>query len=303
MTLSPPSPLASAPNSSPLRPRRSLLYLPASNARALAKARTLGCDGVILDLEDSVAPDAKASARAQLVEALTAGGFGRREVVVRVNGLDTPWGEQDLEALAHAPPDAVLVPKVQDSGDIARYHARLEALPDRVQLWAMVETCRSLFHLESLAAASRTSRLACLVMGVNDLAKEMGAELEAGRTPFLTALSLSVAAARAYGLSILDGVFNGLEDAAGLEQECRQGRQFGFHGKTLIHPGQIEACNRVFSPTSDQIAWASTVVDAFAEARNAGLGAIRVAGQMVERLHLAQAERILVIHAAEREGG
>jgi citrate lyase subunit beta/citryl-CoA lyase len=296
MSLSPP-PLLSVP-----RPRRSLLYLPGSNARALEKARTLACDGVILDLEDSVAPDAKAAARDQVIAALTAGGFGRREVVVRVNGLDTPWGEADLESLAHAAPDAVLVPKVQDAGDVARYDARLAGFPERVQLWAMVETCRSLFHLESLAAAARTSRLACLVMGVNDLAKEMGAELEAGRTPFLAALSLSVAAARAHSLSILDGVFNGLEDPAGLEQECRQGRTFGFDGKTLIHPSQIEACNRVFSPSPDQIAWATAVADAFAQPENAALGAIRVNGKMAERLHLAQAERILAVHAAVGAG-
>jgi citrate lyase subunit beta/citryl-CoA lyase len=284
------------------RPRRSLLYLPGSNARALAKARTLGCDGVILDLEDSVAPDAKALARDQVVGSLTTGGFGRREVVVRVNGLDTPWGEDDLEALAQAAPDAVLVPKVQDASDIARYDARLSGYPDRVQLWAMVETCRSLFHLDGLAAASRTSRLSCLVMGVNDLAKEMGAELEPSRAPFLAPLSLSVAAARAHGLSILDGVFNGLEDEAGLEQECRQGRVFGFDGKTLIHPSQIETCNRVFSPSPDQIAWAGAVIDAFAHPDNAAAGAIRVNGKMVERLHLTQAERILAIQAAMGAG-
>jgi citrate lyase subunit beta/citryl-CoA lyase len=278
-----------------------VLYLPGSNARALEKARTLPCDGVILDLEDSVAPDAKALARDQVVGALTAGGFGRREVVVRVNGLDTPWGEDDLEALTQAAPDAVLVPKVQDAGDIARYDARLSGYPERVQLWAMIETCRCLFHLDGLAGASRTSRLACLVMGVNDLAKEMGAELEVGRTPFLPALSLSVAAARAHDLSILDGVFNGLEDEAELEQQCLQGRTFGFDGKTLIHPSQIEICNRIFRPSPDQIAWAHAVADAFAQPENTALGAIRVNGKMVERLHLAQAERILAVQAAMGE--
>jgi citrate lyase subunit beta/citryl-CoA lyase len=272
--------------------------LPGSNARALDKARTLACDGVILDLEDSVAPDAKAAARDQVIEALSAGGFGRRDVVVRVNGLDTPWGEDDLHALAQAAPDAVLVPKVHDAGDVARYDARLSAYPERVELWAMVETCRSLFHLEGLAAASRTSRLACLVMGVNDLAKEMGAELQPGRAPFLAALSLSVAAARAHGVGIVDGVFNGLEDETGLEQECRQGRAFGFDGKTLIHPSQIAVCNRVFSPSADQVAWAKAVVDAFAQPENAASGAIRVDGKMAERLHLAQAETILAIQAA-----
>jgi citrate lyase subunit beta/citryl-CoA lyase len=284
------------------RPCRSLLYLPGANARALEKARMLGCDGVIIDLEDSVAPDAKAMARDQVIAALTAGGFGRREVVVRVNGLDTPWGEADLEALARTAPDAVLAPKVQDAGDIARYDARLSAYPERVQLWAMIETCRSLFHLDGIAAAHRTSRLACLVMGVNDLAKEMGAEIEPGRAPFVSALSLSVAAARAHGLGVLDGVFNGLEDQVGLEQECRQGRTFGFDGKTLIHPNQVDTCNQVFSPSPDQIAWARAVVDAFAQPENASLGAIRVDGKMAERLHLAQAERILAVQSAMAEG-
>jgi citrate lyase subunit beta/citryl-CoA lyase len=284
--------------STPYRPRRSALYLPASNSRALDKARTLPSDIVILDLEDSVAPEAKAAARDQVMAALKAGGFGRREVVVRVNGLDTPWGEADLEALAEAAPDAVLVPKVGDDGDISRYDARLNGLPDRVQLWCMIETCKSLFSLDKIAAAARTSRLACFVMGVNDLAKEMGAELEAGRAPFLAALSLSVAAARIQGLSILDGVFNGLDDAQGLEAECRQGRVFGFDGKTLIHPNQIETCNRVFSPTAEQIAWAEAVAAAFAAPESAHLGALRVAGKMAERLHLAQAEKILAVQAA-----
>ncbi len=283
-------------------PRRSLLYLPGSNARALAKARTLACDGVILDLEDAVAPDAKAAARSQVVQALAAGGFGRREVVVRVNGLDTPWGEADIEALAPVAPDAVLVPKVGDSGDVARYDQRLAAMPDRVQLWAMVETCRSLFHLDTIAGAARSSRLSCLVMGANDLAKEMGAEPDAegvpARAPLWAALSLAVAAARAMELSILDGVYNVLDDVDGLERECRQGRAFGFEGKTLIHPGQIETCNRAFSPSAERIAWARAVVDAFAQPEAQALGAIRVEGRMTERLHLAQAERVLAMAAA-----
>ena len=264
----------------------------------MEKARRLPCDGVILDLEDSVAPEAKDAARALVVQALTAGGFGRREVVVRINGLDTPWGEADLDHLAAVAPDAVLVPKVEDAGDIARYQARLTHAPERVQLRAMVETCRALFHLDALAGAARTSRLACLVVGTNDLAQAMGLEDDPevlpARAPLWPALGMAVAAARGHGLGVLDGVYNALEDMAGLERECRQGRAFGFDGKTLIHPGQIEACNRIFTPAPERLAWARRVVDAFAEAgRGAAAGAIRLDGHMVERLHLAQAERLL----------
>lgn len=279
-------------------PRRSVLYVPGANARAINKVRTLPCDGVILDLEDSVAPEAKDAARAIVAEALTTGGFGRREVVVRVNGLDTPWGEADLALLADIAPDAVLVPKIGDSADVARYDGRLSHLPERVRLWAMVETCRSLFHLHTIAGAAQTSRLSCLVMGTNDLAKEMGAEAGTDRTPFWAALSLTIAAARAEGLSVLDGVYLALEDEAGLARECEQGRAFGFDGKTLIHPGQIDACNRAFSPPPERIAWARAVVEAYARPENQAAGAIRVDGRMAERLHLAQAQRVLAV--AER---
>ncbi len=279
--------------------RRSVLYVPGSNARAIDKARSLACDGVILDLEDAVAPEAKDAARAIVAEALAAGGFGRREVVVRVNGLDTAWGEADLALLAELSPDAVLVPKIGDSSDVARYDARLSRLPARVRLWAMVETCRSLFHLHAIAGAAGATRLSCLVMGTNDLAKEMGAEPGPDRAPFQAALSLAVAAARAERLSVLDGVYPALEDEAGLVRECEQGRMFGFDGKTLVHPAQIAACNRAFSPSPQRIAWARGVVEAFARPENAGRGAVRADGQMAERLHLAQAERVLAMAAAE----
>ena len=281
-----------------LRPRRSVLYLPGSNPRALEKARTLACDTVVLDLEDSVAADAKAPARDQVVAALTAGGFGRREVVVRVNALSTPWGEADLEALVRVAPDAVLVPKITDAGDLARYDQRLADAPAPTRLWAMVETCRSLFHLDAIAGLASGTRLSALVVGGNDLAKEMRAEPGADRAPLQPALALSVAAARAHGLDVLDAVFNALEDAAGFEAECRQGRAFGFDGKTLIHPNQIEAANRIFSPTPDQLVWAQAVADAFADPANAGRGALRVQGQMAEGLHLAQAERLLAVARA-----
>ncbi|MET0295708.1 MAG: aldolase/citrate lyase family protein, partial [Phenylobacterium sp.] len=202
------------------RPRRSALYMPAANARALDKARQLPCDAVILDLEDAVAPDAKELAREQAVAAVRAGGFGGREVVVRVNGLDTPWGAEDLAAAAAAGPDAVLAPKVSTPADIAAY---AKALGGRTQLWVMIETCRALFHLEPMAATAKDAGLTCWVMGTNDLAKEMRCRLDAERAPLSAALSLSVAAAHAYGLSILDGVFNDLDDEAALARQCAQG--------------------------------------------------------------------------------
>ncbi len=284
-----------------IRPRRSALYLPASNPRALDKARTLPCDVVILDLEDAVAPEAKEMARAQAVEAVRAGGFGRRELVVRVNGLETPWGPDDLRVVAEAAPDAVLVPKVNDGGDIATCQALIAGAPEHMRLWAMIETARSLFRLDAIAAASANSRLSMFVLGTNDLAKEMGATLTKARLPFVGALGLAVAAARAYGLGILDGVFNGLEDEAGLVEQCRQGVEFGFDGKTLIHPRQIDPCNAAFSPSEDQIGWAETILAAFKLPENAGKGAIRVDGRMVERLHLVAARRTLAIRDAIAE--
>lgn len=280
------------------RPRRSALYMPASNAKAIDKARTLPCDAVILDLEDAVAPEAKETARAQAVEAVKAGGFGRREVIIRVNGLDTPWGKDDLKAAAEAGPDAVLVPKVNNGQDVHDYHAALHAAPAATALWAMIETGRSLFRLDEIAAASESTRLSCWVMGTNDLAKEMRARQTPGREPFHAALGLAVAAARAYGLSILDGVYNGLEDDAGLEAVCEQGVDFGFDGKTLIHPRQVEICNRVFSPSESEVIWSRAVIAAFALEENVGKGAIRVEGRMAELLHLAQAERLVAVAEA-----
>ena len=280
------------------RPRRSALYMPASNQKAIDKARTLGCDAVILDLEDAVAPDAKATAREQAVAAVKAGGFGRRELIIRVNGLDTPWGEDDLRAAAAAGPDAVLVPKINDAGDVARYDGRLSHAPDKTRLWAMIETCRCLFHLDGIGAAARTSRLECWVMGTNDLAKEMGARLTGAREPFFAALGLSVAAAKGHGLAILDGVYNGIDDAEGFERQCDQGLAFGFDGKTLIHPTQVEPCNRVFTPSESEVAFARAVIAAFALPENAAKGAIRVDGRMAERLHLVQAEKLVAIAEA-----
>jgi len=273
-----------------LRPRRSALYMPASNARAIAKARSLDCDVVILDLEDAVAPDLKASAREQAVAAVRDGGFGRREVVMRINGLDTAWGADDLSALAQAAPDAILAPKVSSAAEVAAY---AERLPAAMPLWIMIETAISLFRLQEMAATARSGPLAGFVLGTNDLAAEMGVQTDARRAPFIGAMGLAVAAARAHGLIILDGVFNDLDDAEGFDLQTRQALEFGFDGKTLIHPSQIEACNAVFTPDAAAIEAARAVVEAFTAPENADKGAIRLNGRMVERLHLRQAERTL----------
>jgi len=276
------------------RPRRSALYMPASNARAIEKARGLDCDVIILDLEDAVAPEAKPAARAQAVEAVRTGGFGRRELVIRCNGLDTPWGAEDLAAAAEAGPDAVLVPKVSGPGDIAAYDAAIAHAPARTRLWAMIETCAAVLDLKAIASA-RHGRLDAWALGLNDLSKEMRARQTPDRAPMQAVLTLTVAAARAYGLTILDSVCNDLEDAAGFEWVCRQGADLGFDGKTLIHPGQIETCNRVFSPDPGETAWAREVIAAFADPANAGRGALRVEGRLAERLHLTQAEKLVAL--------
>ena len=269
--------------------------MPASNPRAVEKARSLACDGVILDLEDAVAPEAKPAARDQAVATVRAGGFGRREVVIRCNGLGTPWGAEDLKAAAEAGPDAILVPKVCGPDDIKAYEAAIAHAPAHTRLWAMIETCPAVFALNAIgaAAADPASRLTGWAMGLNDLAKDMRCRQTAERTPMLAVLTLAVAAARAHGLFILDGVCNELDDPAGLEAQCRQGVDFGFDGKTLIHPNQIDAANRLFSPPADEVAWARAVIAAFADPANQGRGALRVGGKLAEFLHLAQAEKLV----------
>jgi citrate lyase subunit beta/citryl-CoA lyase len=285
------------------RPRRSALYMPASNARAIEKARGLACDVVILDLEDAVAPEAKDAARQRAVEAVRAGGFGRREVVVRCNGLDTAWGAEDFAAVAAVAPDAILAPKVSSPDDIAACEAAIAAAPARTRLWAMIETCAAVLDLKAVAGAG-AGRLGGLVIGLNDLAKEMGGRQTPDRAPHLPILALSVIAARAHGLVVLDSVCNEIEETALLEAQCRQGAELGFDGKTLIHPSQIEAANRLFAPTESDLAWARAVIAAFALPDNADKGALRVEGRMAERLHLAQAKRLVAIGetiaAAER---
>lgn len=277
------------------RPRRSALYLPASNAKAIAKARTLPADIVILDLEDAVAPEMKVEARAAAVAAVLEGGFGRREVAIRANGIDSDWGAADLAAIAASGADAVLVPKVSSPADILRYQAALTSAPGSMKLWAMIETCACIPRLDAIAALAAHTRLSLFVMGVNDFAKEMRARLTPERTPFLPFLSLTVAAARANGIAILDGVCNEFRDLDVFRAEAEQGLLFGFDGKTLIHPDQIAPCNQVFSPSAEELGWARSVIAAFALPENAGKGVIRIDGTMVELLHLEQAQRLVAV--------
>jgi citrate lyase subunit beta/citryl-CoA lyase len=276
------------------RRRRSALYVPASHERAVDKARTLPCDVVILDLEDAVAPEMKAAARERAATTVASGGFGDRELVVRVNGLDTPWGADDLAALAAVRPAAILVPKIAAREDLRPYDAALERQAG-VGLWAMIETARSILRLDEIAVAAADGPLACLVVGSNDLAKETAFEVDVDRQPLQAALSLIVLAARAHGLAVLDGVYNAIDDPAGFGRQCRQGRAFGFDGKTLIHPAQIAPCNEAFAPDAAAIEAARRVIAAFEQPQNAGKGAIRVDGRMVERLHLVQARRTLAM--------
>ncbi len=278
-----------------IRPRRSALYMPASNSRAIEKARSLPCDVVIFDLEDAVAPEAKEEARANAVAAIRDGGFGTRELVIRVNALGTPWAEADLAAAATSGADAVLAPKVGDVEAVRAYQAALAAAPATTGFWAMVETARAIFRLDAIAEAMAGARPGAFILGTNDLAKEMGARLTVERTPFLGMMALAVAAAKGHGLAILDGVYNAFDDEAGLERQCGEAKDYGFDGKTLIHPRQIEPTNRLFSPSEQDIAWAEAALAAFAEPDNAGKGAIRVGGEMVERLHLDQARAILAM--------
>ncbi len=281
------------------RPRRSVLYMPGSNAKALAKARTLPADAIILDLEDSVAPDAKVAARAQVVEAVRAGGFGAREVVIRINGPHTAWGQEDLAAAIAAAPDAILLPKVDGPGAVmvAGRALRDAQAPERTRIWAMMETPMAILSAGSIAAtaADPTARLEVLVMGLNDLAKETRARLTPGRAAFATALSLCLSAARAHGCDVLDGVYNDIQNLEGFRAECEQGREFGLDGKTLIHPSQLDICNEVFAPSAAEIEAARAIIEAFSQPENAGKGVIQLNGKMVERLHADMAGRTLRI--------
>jgi citrate lyase subunit beta/citryl-CoA lyase len=282
-----------------VRPRRSVLYMPGSNARALEKARELPADGLILDLEDAVAPEAKGQAREAIVKALQRGGFGDREVLVRINGLDTRWWVEDLAVIAAAKPDAVLVPKVSDPHQLQDLAARIVDMgtDPHVRVWAMMETPLAMLNVGEIAAAALDSetRLAGFVMGTNDLAKDTRARLVPGRAPMLPWLMNCVAAARAYGLDILDGVYNDLGNAEGFAEECRQACDLGFDGKTLIHPRQIEPCNEAFSPTAEEVETARKMIAAFDLPENENKGVIQIDGRMVERLHAEMARRTVAI--------
>jgi len=277
------------------RPRRSVLYMPGSNTRALEKAHGLAADGLILDLEDAVAPDAKAMARANVAAALRAGGYGRRELAVRVNGLATPWGYDDIAAAAAMKADAVLLPKVESADTVRQAETLLAAAgaPASLALWCMMETPRGMLHAEEIAAAS--PRVACLVMGTSDLAKDLHARHTRDRLPMLTALGLCLLAARAYRLAILDGVHLDLDDDEGFAASCRQGRELGFDGKTLIHPKTIAAANAAFAPTDDEVAWARRIIAAHAEAEAAGKGVVLVDGKLIENLHVEDARRTVAL--------
>ena len=282
-----------------IRPRRSALYMPGSNARALEKARSLPADVLIFDLEDAVAPALKEEARAQVLAALREGGYGSREVVVRVNGASTPWGRDDLVALAGSGADAILLPKVGAPGDIMRASGELREAnaPESLKIWAMMETPIAILNADSLVrtATDPTSRLSALVMGVNDLVKDTRGRLTRGRATMVPYLAICVAAARAYGIDILDGVFGDLRDDAGLLAECEQGRDLGMDGKTLIHPGQLAIANEAFRPSAEEIAWSRRVLAAFAEPGAQDAGVIALEGRMIERLHAEIARRTISI--------
>lgn len=285
-----------------MRPRRSVLYLPGDNERALEKARTLPADAIIIDLEDSVAPANKERARNQAIAAIHEGGFGSREVILRVNPIETPWGMVDLHAAIAAVPDAILIPKVSNSGDIlgtAKVVKAAEADP-RIRLWAMIETPMGIINAKEIAACGPDpdNRLVCLVLGTNDLLKESRALASSNRFAVVPWLAMTLVAARAYGLDVIDGVYNDFKDDLGFRAECEHGRTLGMDGKTLIHPSQVVPCNEVFSPTDEEIAWARKIIRAFEEPENARKGVITVEGRMVERLHLVMAKRVAAIAEA-----
>lgn len=285
-----------------IRPRRSVLYMPGSNARALEKAKTLPADGVILDLEDSVAPDAKESARQQVADVVKAGGFGSREVFIRVNSLDTPWHADDLTAAAHAAPDGIVVPKISSPAQLEIIGQRLLDMgaDHKTRVWAMIESPLAVFNVLSIAACAKDSetRLAGFVMGTNDIAKDTRARQVPGRWPMIGWLMDCIAAARIYGIDVLDGVYNNVGDAAGFAKECEQGRDMGFDGKTLIHPNQIGPCNTAFTPSDDEIAWARKMIAAFDLPENKSKGVVSIDGRMVERLHADMGRRTVAIAEA-----
>ncbi len=283
--------------SNDLRPRRSVLYMPAANARALEKAKSIPTDALIFDLEDAVAPDAKALAREQAVAAAASGDYGNREITIRCNGLDTPWGADDIAAASAVGPAAIVVPKVTGAAHLAEIAGAMEAAnaPDHTVIWPMVETPEAIFAARDIAAFER---VAVMVMGTNDLAKELRAAQVPGRHTLVPHLATAVLAARAEGVAVLDGVFNDIADASGFEAECRQGFEMGFDGKTLIHPSQVEPANNVWAPSDEEVEHARRVIAAFEEAEAEGRGVITVDGRMIENLHVDNARRSLAVAAA-----
>jgi citrate lyase subunit beta/citryl-CoA lyase len=290
-----------------IRPRRSVLYMPGSNPRALEKAKTLPADALILDLEDAVAPDAKQQARERVHAAVRDGGYGSREIVVRINGLASGWGRADLELMGSAWADAICVPKVQSVADLMAVRDTLGQVeaPERLAIWAMIETPLGILNAHEIAAAAAGNRypLTVFVLGTNDIAKETRAGQTGDRAPMLAWLSQCVLAARAYGLDILDGVYNNFKDAEGFARECEQGRDLGMDGKTLIHPAQIEKANEVFSPDAEEVEWARAIIEAFKLPENQGKGVITLDGKMVELLHRDMALRTVAIADAIAESG
>jgi citrate lyase subunit beta/citryl-CoA lyase len=282
-----------------IRPRRSHLFMPGSNPRALEKARTVPADGIILDLEDAVAPDAKGTARDAIAQTLAAGGFGKREVIIRINALDSPWWIDDVAMAGKARPDGILVPKISSVEDLNAVADRLSDIGAdmSIRVWAMIETSRAILHAEELAAASKDSenRLAGFVFGPNDIARETRIRMMPGRAAMLPMITHCVLATRLYGLEILDGPYSNFSDEAGFIAEAEQGRDIGFDGKTLIHPSQIAACNKVFTPPAEEVAQARRIIAAFEQPENASRGAIQLDGRMVERLHADMARRTIAI--------
>lgn len=283
------------------RPRRSVLYMPGSNPRALDKGRSLPCDGIVMDLEDAVAPDAKQAARDAIAAALAAGGYGSREILIRVNGLDTPWGHDDLVFAAGQPAHGIILSKVESGGTVRQAESLLErnGAPDAMGIWCMVETPRGVLAAQEIAAS--TPRMAGLMLGTNDLAKDLHCLHTPDRMPLMTSFGLCLLAARAHGIAILDGVHADLNDDEGFAAVCRQGRELGFDGKTLIHPKTIAAANAAFSPRAEDIAWARRIAEAHAAAMAEGKGVLQVDGKLVEGLHVAEAQRLVAMADMIRE--
>ncbi len=283
------------------RPRRSILYMPGSNARALEKGRTLAADGLILDLEDAVAPDAKETARDQIRGAIKEGGYGKRELIVRVNGMDTSWGHDDLAAAAAMGADAVLLPKVESASAVHQAEAILETsgAPNDLTIWCMMETPLGMLHAEEVSEAS--PRVRALVMGTSDLAKDLQCAHTRDRLPFITSLGLCMLAARAAGIAILDGVHLDLQDDEGFEYSCQQGAELGFDGKTLIHPKTIDAANKAFQPSPEEVEWSKKIIAAHVEAAGEGKGIVVVDGKLIENLHVLNAQRVVAMSEAIQE--